>query len=86
MNERREYEMTEAQLEALLDACKPTPVMFLSGGQRMGRSTQENAESAWRALGREMGFDGMTVAPVPGKGQRFFTAVAAARPPRPEEG
>lgn len=71
---RTEFEMSEAQLAALLDACKPTPVMFLSGGTPMYNSPQENATAAWRKLGSEMGFDAMTVRPVPGKGQRFFFA------------
>ena len=55
-------------------------VMFLSGGQPMGPSTQENANAAWGRLGAKMGFDAMTVQPVRGKGQRFFTAV-----PSPED-
>lgn len=71
---RTEFEMSEAQLAALLDACKPTHVMFLSGGIPMHNSRQENANAAWRNLGSEMGFDAMTVRPVPGKGPRFFFA------------
>lgn len=74
---RKEFEITEEQLNKLLEACRPTPVMYISGGQRMGRTQQENANSAWCALGRELGFDGMTVRPVPdGRGMRFFTAEA----------
>lgn len=71
---RRQYELTDEQLSRLLDACKPTPVMYLSGGMPMGPSQQENANSAWAALGREMGFDPWSVRPVPGKSQAFFTA------------
>lgn len=71
---RREYEMSEAAYDALLKACKPTPVMFLSGGQPMFDSPQENANTAWKALGDEMGFDHMTVFPISGKSGRFFTA------------
>lgn len=71
---RKEYEMTEEQLAALMDACKPTPAMFLSGGQPMCGTPQENANRAWQSLGADMGFDHMTVEPVSGKGQRFFTA------------
>lgn len=70
---RREFEMTQAQLDKILDACKPTPVMFLSGGVPMGSSQQENANAAWAALGDEMGFEHMTVQPS-GRGDRFFTA------------
>jgi predicted TIM-barrel fold metal-dependent hydrolase len=67
------FEMTQEQLDKIMDACKPTPVMYLSGGQPMCRTPQENANSAWEKLGKEMGFDGMTVKPS-GKGIRFFTA------------
>lgn len=70
-----QYEMTQADEKELLAAMKPTPVMFLSGGQPMFRSQQENANDAWAALGKKMGFDHMTVRPIPGKGQRFFSAV-----------
>ncbi len=72
--DRREFEMTEEQHKALLSACRPTPVMFLSGGTPMARSPQENANSAWAALGEELGFKHMTVQGVSGKGERFFTA------------
>ncbi len=75
MYPRTNYEMTQAQCDALLAACKPTPVMFASGGVPIGGSQQENANAAWADLGRQMGFDHMTVQPVSGKGMRFFTAV-----------
>jgi len=68
------YEMSEDDLQELLDACKPTPVMFLSGGTPMGPSQQENANLAWSRLGEKMGFDAMTVQPITGRGSRFFTA------------
>ena len=72
---RHEFEMTEDDLKALLDACKPTPVMYLSGGTPMFDSPQENANRAWAKLGEKMGFDSTTVRPSdPNKGQRFFTA------------
>lgn len=70
---RQEYEMTEAQIATLLDACKPTPVMYLSGGRPMFNSPQENANNAWKSLGHNMGFNYLTVKPS-SKGQRFFTA------------
>jgi hypothetical protein len=75
---RKEFEMSAEQEAELLTACRPTPVMYLSGGVPMGPSPQENANAAWCALGKELGFDGMTVRPVPGKGLRFFTAEVAA--------
>jgi hypothetical protein len=75
MYPRTNYEMTQADLDKLMSACEPTPVMFLSGGMPMGSSTQENANGAWRALGERMGFDYMTVRPIGGKGMQFFSAV-----------
>lgn len=67
------FTMTEAQLMELLKACRPTPVMYLSGGTPMCSNPQENANAAWRKLGEEMGFDHMTVRPS-GNDQRCFTA------------
>lgn len=75
MYPRTNYEMTEDDLKELLDACKPTPVMFITGGRSIGNSPQENANLAWERLGKKMGFDHMTVRPDPSKGNRFFTAV-----------
>ena len=73
MYPRTNYEMTEAQLKTLLEACRATPVMMI--GSCVGSSPQENANRAWESLGKEMGFDVMTVQPIPGKGNRFFTAI-----------
>lgn len=75
MYPRTNYEMTEDDLKAILDACRSTPVMFLSEGTPIGGNQQENANRAWNELGKRMGFDHMTVQPVAGKNQRFFTAV-----------
>jgi hypothetical protein len=75
MYPRTNYEMTEDDLKELLDACKPTPVMFLSGGRPIGGTPQENANRAWKNLGEKMGFDYMTVRSINGKGDRFFSAV-----------
>lgn len=69
---RRDYEMTEEQLQKLLDAMKPVPYMVIGG--TVPRSQQDNANAAWEALGDEMGFDGMSVRPN-GKGDRFFSAI-----------
>lgn len=68
---RKEYEMTQAQLDQILEACKPVPYMVFGGMEP--RSPQANSNDAWAALGGEMGFDHMTVRPN-GKGDRFFTA------------
>lgn len=75
MYPRTNYEMTEGDLKAILNACRPTPVMFVSGGHNIGGDPQENANTAWGALGKKMGFDYMTVQPISGKGQRFFSAI-----------
>ena len=72
---RREFEMTRGQLDKILEACKPVPLIALQCG--MPKSPQENANDAWEALGKEMGFDYMTV--VPGKSDRFFTAEPTVR-------
>lgn len=69
---RREYEMTEADLRTLLDACKPVLAIALQCGPIS--SPQENANRAWQQLGHKMEFNYLTVQPVRGKGQRFFTA------------
>lgn len=77
---RREYEMTDAQREALMAAAKPVPAMFLSGGAPMFDSPQENANRAWQKLAEELGFRWDSVQPVAGKGDRFFTAEPIEQP------
>ena len=69
----KNFEMTEEQLKEILNACKPTPVMYLNGGMPMFNSPQENANHAWKLLGDKLGFKYMTVKPN-GKGDRFFSA------------
>jgi hypothetical protein len=76
---RKDYEMTEEDLMELLDAFKPTPAMFLSGGTPMFGTPQENANRAWQRLGEKMGFDYMTVQPISGKDQRHFTAIVVEK-------
>jgi len=68
----KEFEMTEQDLEEILEACKPVPMIMQQCG--MPSSPQENANRAWKRLGEKYGFDYMTVEPS-GKGQRFFSAV-----------
>jgi hypothetical protein len=65
--------MGQDDLDALLSAMKPVPYMVIGG--QPPRSQQENANAAWAALGRKMGFDHMTVRPIEGKGTRHFSAV-----------
>jgi len=68
-----DFEMSKEQLAEIMNACKPTPVMYLSGGMPMFNSPQENANHAWEKLGEKLGFKHMTVRPN-GKGDRFFSA------------
>ncbi len=71
-NMRKEFKLTDEQLDKVLDASKPVKLIALQTG--MPRSPQENANSAWKALGEEMGFQFMTVQPVPSKDDHYFTA------------
>ena len=82
---RTEYEMSEKDLKEILSACKPTPVIFGNGGMNLGGSQQENANSAWAKLGKKMGFDYMTVRPIQGKNNRFFTAIPSETESQKEE-
>ena len=75
---RTEYEMTEEDFEKLIDSCKPVPMMMIGGVVPVG--PQENANRAWKELGRHMGFESETVLPVRGKGERFFTAIPSETP------
>jgi len=75
---RKEFEMSQDELDKMLSACKPTPVMYLSGGTPMFNTPQENANAAWRALAKEKGFIWDSVRPVASKGSRFFTAECVA--------
>jgi len=70
----KEFELSDEDLAVLLDASKPTPAMWLSGGEPMCGTPQENANRAWNNLGEKLGFKPMTVRPVSGKDQKFFTA------------
>jgi hypothetical protein len=73
--ERKQFEMSEADYAALLDASKPVPYLLGSGGVELFASPQENANRAWKRLGVKMGFDAMSVQPAKEKGPRFFTAI-----------
>jgi len=76
---RQDFEMTQEDLETLLAAMKPVPYMVFGG--QPPRSQQENANDAWAALGRKMGFKHMTVRPN-GKGDRFFSAEPVGQEPK----
>ena len=71
---RKEYELTTEQYDKLIEACRSVPYMVFGGMEP--RSPQQNANDAWCALGKELGFDGMTVEGSP-KGKLFFTAESA---------
>jgi len=71
--ERQEYKLTEEQYQSLLDASKP--VIYIVAGGLPPTSPQEHANAAWRAMGRELGFDPMTVETLGGGDSREFTAI-----------
>lgn len=73
---RQHFVMTDDDLEELMDACKPVPLIMLQCG--MPSSPQENANDAWARLGEKLKFDSSTVQPVAGKGTKFFTAEGVA--------
>lgn len=66
------YTMTEDEYAELIKACQPVPYMIVGGMEP--RAPQQNANDAWRALGKKRGFDWNTVTPC-GSGQRDFMAV-----------
>lgn len=67
-----EFEMSQEQLDKLLNACKPVLCIALNCGPIS--SPQENANRAWRSLGEEMGFVWDTVEPVRGRPNTVFRA------------
>lgn len=69
---RKEFELTDEQVKELLSISKPTPAIALQCGEPP--SPQRMANDWWQGIGKELGFDYMTVRPVPGKGAGFFTA------------
>jgi hypothetical protein len=73
---REEFELTEEELNGLLDAMKPEPLIMLQCG--MPKSRQERANDAWAALGAKRGFEPMSVQQHT-KGQRWFWAVPAEK-------
>jgi hypothetical protein len=69
---RKNYEMTQEQLDKLLKACEQVPLVAVHCGP--APSQQELANIAWEALGNEMGFDFMTVRPIRGEDNKHFSA------------
>ena len=68
---RKEFQMTAEQLEKIMDAGKPVPMIMLQCGTPS--SPQERANGAWKSLGDELGFKYMTVQPA-GDDPHYFTA------------
>jgi len=58
---KKQFKMTEEDMKAILEACKPIPAIALQCGTPP--SQQEMANNAWEALGKKLGFDYMTVEP-----------------------
>ena len=76
---RKEFEMTDEQLDKITKASQPVPYLVMKG--KPPRSQQANANDAWKELGEELGFEYMTVKPVAGKDVKFFTADVTQPPP-----
>ena len=68
----KDFEMTQAQLDALLSAGALITVEERQAG--IAGHIQERINAAWEELGISMGFDCKTARPTTGKGDRFFTA------------
>ncbi len=70
---RQLYELTQEDVDSILEASKPVGAIMLHIGG--GPPTpQENANHAWQLLAKKYGFVWDTVLPASGKGQRFITA------------
>lgn len=70
----REFEMTDEQVARIKKASQPVPLVYLSGGQSMFGSQQENANSAWQGVAAELGVKWATIRPAIGKGEKFILA------------
>lgn len=69
---RREFKMSDEDLELIREASRPVPLIMLQAG--MPLTPQQNANNAWSALGRKMGFKTYTAGPVEGKSEHYFMA------------
>lgn len=83
MYPRTNYEMTQADLDRLLESMKASPCIMIGG--YTGRSQQKRANMAWAELGEKMGFDPMTAQPISGKGNLFFSAIPTENEVQREE-
>lgn len=73
MPKRERYHLSAAQMERLLEASKPSPMIMLQCGNPM--SPQEKSNLVWISLGKEMGFQAMTVKPDGSGDAHAFTAL-----------
>src|SRR3990167_2105844 len=80
---RKEFEMTKEDFDDLLNACISAPIIILKCEEPP--TPQDIANAAWKPLGEKMGFDHLTVQPVDGKPDTFFTAeeILPVSPPEP---
>lgn len=70
---RQEYLLTQEEVNELLEACKPVPMIALQCGNPV--SAQERANAAWEALGKKRGFVGSSAEPVQGKSMLYVSAI-----------
>ena len=70
---RINYEITEADAGAILEAWNAAPPMVILG--HTPRSNQDNVNDVWRRIGEKMGFDHTTVKPILSKEGLFFSAI-----------
>ena len=61
--------LTNEQFEKIVQINKEggDPVLYLSGGNPIGRSLQEKINDYWRELGKDMSFDWRTVESINGR-------------------
>jgi hypothetical protein len=72
--ERKTYKLTPVQYERILRASRSVPAMFLSGGQPMFGTPQENANTVWQGIAQEHNCKWDTIERSP-KGEDYFTAI-----------
>lgn len=72
---RAEFQMTQEEMDRIIQINKEggDPVMYLSGGQPMGRSLQEKINDYWKELGNKYGFEPLS-GQASSKGGLYFTA------------
>lgn len=77
---RKLFKMTEEEMQEIIDINKRggDPVMYISGGQPLGRSLQEKINDYWATLAEKYGFDINTVKPS-SEGKLYFTAVSTEK-------